>query len=219
MRRPAALSLLRLARGRPASDSWGWDRGRPIDRLYIEGFLREHAADIRGRVLEVKDDEYARVFGRDPDRVAVLDVDPANPAATLVADLASADALPESAYDCFILTQTLQYVFDVRAAVRNAARVLVPGGVLLATLPGISRVGTSRAGAADELWRFTPAACRLLAAREFGDEQALVRSFGNALTASAFVAGLAVEDVRPRRLLAEHDERFPLVVAIRAVRR
>src|SRR5205085_959668 len=97
--RQEAAALLRAAMrpGRPASDSWGWDRGRPIDRLYIEGFLREHAADIHGRVLEVKDDEYARAFGRELDRVDVLDVDPANPVATLVADLASTDAVPEGA--------------------------------------------------------------------------------------------------------------------------
>ena len=33
----------------------GRDRGTPIDRHYIERFLDEHRADIRGRVLEVRD--------------------------------------------------------------------------------------------------------------------------------------------------------------------
>lgn len=207
----APLQLLRLARGKPISHRWGWDRGQPVDRHYIEQFLAEHSADIHGRVLEVKSADYARRFGSELERIDVLDIDGENPAATVVADLGSGEGIPEAAFDCFVLTQTLQYVYDVRAAVRHAARLLAPGGVLLATVPGISR------SSPDELWRFTPAACRELAAQEFGDGEAIVRGYGNALTAAAFVAGLAAEELSPVRL-AEHDERFPLLIAFRAVK-
>jgi hypothetical protein len=34
----------------PISRLWGSDRGQPIDRRYIENFLKRHAGDIRGRV-------------------------------------------------------------------------------------------------------------------------------------------------------------------------
>src|SRR5205823_13182818 len=44
-----------LRRVQPVSQYWGWDRGKPIDRHYIEGFLEAHRADVRGRVLEVRD--------------------------------------------------------------------------------------------------------------------------------------------------------------------
>jgi Methyltransferase domain len=62
----------------------------------------------------------------------VVDIGPGNQRADIVADLARADAVPEGGFECFILTQTLQYVTDVRAALRHARRMLRPGGVLLA---------------------------------------------------------------------------------------
>jgi SAM-dependent methyltransferase len=213
----APLKLLRLARRRPVSQSWGWDRGLPVDRYYIEQFLLEHRSDIHGRVLEVKSADYGHRFGAGIERIDVLDIDADNSEATIVGDLASVADLPEATFDCFLLTQTLQYVYDLHAAVRNAARALRPGGVLLATVPGISRTSTSHPGAARDLWRFTPAACRELAAREFGDSIATVRGYGNALTAAAFIAGLAAGELSPASL-EEQDERFPLLIAFRAVK-
>jgi SAM-dependent methyltransferase len=209
------LLLLRLARGRPVSEHWGYDRGQPIDRHFIELFLEAHRADIRGRVLEVKSGDYARKFGVAVDRIDVLDIDSSNPEATVVADLTAAVALPDESFDCFILTQVLQYVYDVGAALREARRVLRRGGVLLATVPSVSRVPAESAGL--HYWRFTDASCRELVRREFQDEHALVVSYGNVLSCTAFLAGLSAEDV-PRARLERQDSRFPLLVAIRAVR-
>ena len=213
----APLLLLRLARGRPVSHRWGYDRGQPIDRYYIERFLDEHSDDIKGRVLEVKGDDYARRFGSELTRVDVLDVDAGNAEATIVADLAEGDAIETGSFDCFVLTQTLQYVFDLAAALGHASRILRPGGVLLATVPSTSRLTTEVAGQHD-YWRFTEASCRELVGRAFGDLDALVRSYGNVLSCCAFLAGLAVEDLPPRRL-DEHDPQYPLIVAVRAVKR
>jgi SAM-dependent methyltransferase len=56
---------------------------------------------------------------------------------TIVADLATAGHIPSDTFDCIILTQTLQYIFDLPAAVRAIYRILAPGGVLLASVPGI----------------------------------------------------------------------------------
>src|SRR5438132_2000891 len=139
--RPARLGTLR--RTTPLSDGWGKDRGTPIDRVYIEQFLAEHRADVHGRVLEVKDNRYTTRFGSGVTRRDVLDVDATNRHATIVADLAAADAVPPDQFDCFILTQTLQYIFDLEPALRHVCRVLRPGGVLLATVPSISRVDRS----------------------------------------------------------------------------
>jgi hypothetical protein len=112
-----------------------------VDRYYIERFLDEERREIRGRVLEVLNREYTEQFGAGVDRSDVLDLDPANPAATIVADLAAAESIPSETFDCFILTQTLQFIFDVGAAVDHAHRVLRPGGTLLCTVPAVSRIG------------------------------------------------------------------------------
>jgi SAM-dependent methyltransferase len=212
----ASAFLLRVARGRPVSHRWGRDRGRPIDRFYIERFLDEHRADISGRVLEIKSDDYARRFGSGVTRIDVLDVDAGNAEATIVADLASADSIPDETFDCFLLTQTLHYIFEVGAALRHAGRILRPGGVLLATVPSVSRMSTEGTEAGD-YWRFTVASCTELVQREFGDPAPLVRTYGSVLTCTAFLAGLAAEDL-PQSRLDLHDPAFPLVVAFRAVR-
>jgi SAM-dependent methyltransferase len=211
--RPARLGVLH--RTSPLSDVWGFDRGTPIDRHYIESFLAGHRGDVRGRVLEVQDSGYTDRFGSGVERRDVLDVDPKNPKATLVADLAAADALPSEAFDCFILTQTLHLIYDARSALRHACRVLRPGGVLLATLPAVSRV--SRGAAASDYWRFTPASASALFGEVFGPERIAVRSYGNVLAGVAFLAGMAREELSPRELEAR-DEHFPVIVAVRAVK-
>ena len=55
-------SLRRLS---PISSVWGLDRGRPLDRYYIENFLESHRTDVRGRVLEAGNNAYTVRFGDD----------------------------------------------------------------------------------------------------------------------------------------------------------
>src|SRR5439155_11116717 len=134
-RRPAWCYLRAARRHGPASHYAGRERGEPIDRYYIESFLARHSSDVRGNCLAVKDALYTTRFGGDRVTQAdVLDVNPDNPASTVLGDLRHLDAIANDTYDCFILTQTLQYIDDLDAAVRECHRILKPGGVLLATL-------------------------------------------------------------------------------------
>jgi SAM-dependent methyltransferase len=214
LRYPSIDGLLSV---RPKSDHWGWDRGAPVDRYYIERFLAAHAGDVRGNALEVKDADYVRKYGRDVVRTDVLDIDSANPQATIVADLATGDGIPASFFDCFILTQTLQYIYDVRGAVAQCERLLRPGGVLLVTVPCLSRI-VHGAGLEWDYWRFTGASCRRLFGDAFGDENVDVRTHGNVLAATAFLRGTALQEI-PRRKLDVDDPYFPLLVTVRAVKR
>jgi SAM-dependent methyltransferase len=214
LRRPVRLGT--LGKGRPVSELWGFDRGTPVDRYYIEAFLADHRGDIHGRVLEVKDSGYTRRFGVDVRAAEVLDIDDSNRAATAIADLTAADAIPSGQFDCFILTQTLQFIFDTPAALRHAHRLLRPGGVLLATVPSVSRLAPSN-GLTSEFWRFTPAACAELFGRAFEGGTVEVRSYGNMTSAVAFLAGAATEEV-PRGILDRRDDYFPVIIAVRAVR-
>jgi SAM-dependent methyltransferase len=210
--RPVWLGTLR--RLTPVSNEWGFDRGTPIDRHYIEAFLTEHRAQIRGRVLEIKDSTYTDRFGSGVTRRDVLDVDPANPIATIVADLSAAHAIPADSFDCIVLTQTLQFVFDTRAAIAHTWRILKPGGVVLVTVPTVSRIAP-RYGLTTDFWRFTAASCKQLFGDVFGAEHVQVRPYGNVLTAIAFLAGLAREELSSHEL-DMLDEYFPVIVAIRA---
>jgi SAM-dependent methyltransferase len=192
----------------PYSRVYGFDRGTPIDRRYIEGFLERHAADVRGRVLEIKDDTYTRRFGGSR-------IDPANPRATIVDDLTTGDRLESGAYDCVILTQTLQLIFDVQAAIRTVHRILAPGGVVLVTVPGITHV--PRADAESWYWSFTALAMRRLFVPPFKDDAVSVSSHGNVLAAAAFLYGLALHELREDELRV-NDPEYPLTVTVRAVK-
>jgi len=214
LRRPVRFGTLR--RTSPISDHWGRDRGTPIDRWYIDRFLGANQADVRGRALEVRDAGYLTRFGGAVSSIDILDVDPANPQATIVADLSAPGALPDARFDVIVLTQVLQYVADVPVAIATLHAALAPGGTLLLTVPGISRIG--RSDLEVDLWRFTPAGMARLLHATFDPADVEVAGHGNVLAATAFVAGVAAEELQERELEV-HDPAFPVVVTVRAVRR
>ncbi len=206
-----------LRRTTPLSPEWGTDRGKPIDRRYIEEFLAAHAGDIRGAVLEVQEGDYTRDFGGERvERGDVLDANPDNPRATIAADLRRAEAIPTASYDCFILTQTLHVIDDMGAALAECARILKPGGVLLLTFPCLSRVCLEY-GDDGDFWRLTEAGARRLVYEVFPPERVSTRSYGNVMTAAAFLYGLACDELGDEEFDA-CDPFHPVLVGVRAVK-
>ena len=112
----------------PVSRLFGFDRGTPLDRYYIEKFLQEHSSCITGDVLEVADDGYTRKFGHDA-VPHVLHVDSSSRKATIMGDLSKPETLPEEIADCFICTQTFNFIYDLKRAVQGAHRLLWGGGI------------------------------------------------------------------------------------------
>jgi glycosyltransferase involved in cell wall biosynthesis len=202
-----------LRRLQPIGAEFGYERGTPVDRRYIEAFLERHADDVRGRVLEVADGAYTRRFGGDAVTTSeVLHLSRDNPEATIVGDLAAADHLPDASFDCAIVTETLQMVHDVPAAIATLRRILRPGGVLLATFPGMTRIDASDAWS----WGFTTVSARRLFGAAFGEENVEVESRGNVLAATAFLHGIAAEELAPEEI--EHpDPDYPMSIHVRAV--
>jgi SAM-dependent methyltransferase len=212
------LRLGSLRRTKPLSDDYGFDRGTPIDRHYIERFLEAHAQDVRGRVLEIGDDEYTKRFGgTHVERSDVLDAAAGNPRATIVADLTDAPQVEPESFDCVICTQTLLLVYDVRAALATLERVLAPGGVLLVTVPGVSRICRPEADTWGDWWRFTSWSLRRLLEEAFPQGEVEVQSYGNVLTATAMLHGIAAEELSAEELDA-HDPDFEVTLAGRAVK-
>lgn len=205
-----------LRRLRPIDSAWGWGRGLPVDRHYIEVFLGDHAADVRGRVLEVGDTTYTRQFGGDGvDEAEVLHAPPGTPAATYVDDLASGEQLPSDAFDCFICTQTIHLIPDAGAAVRTIHRILRPGGVLLMTGPTVSRIATTEQKVWGDYWRFTADGARRLLEGAFPPSEIDVSAYGNLITCIAFLHGIAREELSEEEL-RHGDPDFPMLVAVRA---
>jgi SAM-dependent methyltransferase len=200
----------------PVSRKFGYDRGTPIDRYYIEAFLSVNKNDVKGRVLEIKDSGYTLKFGDTRVTVSdVLDIDAKNPRATLIADLAEAVGVPSDLFDCIICTQTLQMIYDVRSAVSHLYRMLKPGGVLLVTTHGNSMLDSG--DCYHEYWRFTAASARKLFAEFFPMENVEVESHGNIFALLTFLEGLALEEVRTKDL-DYHDPRYELQITVRATK-
>lgn len=204
-----------LWRLRPISRDWGYDRGVPIDRYYIEKFLAFRSEDVRGRVLEVGTDAYTRRFGEGRvERSDVLHVADDAPGVTIVADLTRGEGIPDASFDCAIVTQTLHVIYDVRAAVGTLHRILRPGGVVLATFPGIARVSPDDMARWGDYWRMTSAAARRLFGECFPGGEVEVEAYGNVLAAAAFLHGVAVEEMEEREL--EHrDPEYELLLGVR----
>jgi SAM-dependent methyltransferase len=202
----------------PLSRAFGGDRGLPLDRYYIEGFLGHHAADVRGRVAEIGDSVYTHRFGGH--RVMRSDIvdtpDSANPHATVRVDLQQEGAMEPHRFDCMIVTQTLHMIYDIRGAVASIHRALAPGGVVLATVPGITAIDAVD-GPEKWFWAMTQSAARRLFEEKFGTAGVQVEQFGNVLSATAFLQGLAFEEV-DRRSLDVVDPLYPVITGIRAVK-
>ena len=216
-RLPVPRSVAALPRGpvEPLSRRFGLDRGRPVDRVFIERFLERHAADIRGRVLEIYEPTYTERFGGPRvTHVDVVDAVAANPRATLVGDLREGGWLPEGAFDCAIVTQTLQAVADPSSVVRVLAPALAPGGVVLASFAGVShRSMLGEEPGYRDLWRFTSDGVAELFAS--AGMRADVRAYGNLPACAAFLYGMAEHETDPRAFSGD-DPDYELVVCARA---
>jgi glycosyltransferase involved in cell wall biosynthesis len=204
-----------LDRVTPISSEFGFDRGTPVDRYYIEQFLKRHATDIRGRVLEIGDDSYCRRFGATRiEHQDVLHVTADNPTATIVGDLSQRGILPADTFDCLLLTQTLHLIFDMRAAIIEMHSALKSGGTVLLTAPGISQIDRGTWGET-WFWSLTRNSALRLFSEVFGSENVCVEARGNVFAATAFLQGLAVEELDAAKLQF-NDECYPVIVSVRA---
>jgi SAM-dependent methyltransferase len=216
IRRAGPIELGKLDRTEPISENFGYIRGKPIDRYYIDSFLSQNMNFIHGRVLEVSNNTYTKKFGGTKvEQSDILHATEGNSRATIISDLTKANNIPSDTFDCIILTQTLQFIYDTRSAVKHLYRILKPNGVLLATMSGISQISSYDMEHWGEYWRFTTASAQRLFEEEFLPHNIEVKAYGNVLAATAFLYGLAVEDLKSERL-NYHDPGYQMVITVRA---
>jgi len=197
---------------RPVSRTFGFDRGTPVDRRYIEGFLAAHSAAIQGDVLEVGGATYTRTFGGERVRTSDVLCHSRSPAgATIVGDLSSGSGLNGRTFDCIIATQTLPFIYDVQAAVRTLHRLLRPNGALLLTVPGISQISRVDADLWGDYWRFTEMGLVRMLADAFGDDSVSTFVFGNVRIAASLLYGIAAEEIEDDAFHS-HDPEYPVII-------
>jgi len=198
-----------LRRTTPFSTEFGFDRGAPIDRYYVDDFFGRHRALISGRVLEIQGSGYTRRFGHDVTTSHTLDIDPKF-GADYTCDLASAeDVVPAGAYDCFLLPHTFQHVRDIDRALGNVRRIVKPGGVILATAAAFLPLIPD----GPDYWRITASGWREVIARNWPRDQVEIVEYGNCLAVIAAMLGIAVEELTASELDV-HDPRYPVLIGI-----
>jgi SAM-dependent methyltransferase len=203
---------------RPFNRFSGGGRGLPVDRYYIERFLEANAGDIRGHALEIAEPTYLHRFGGERvERIDVLHVTGESPHTTIVGDLTSADHIPSDRFDCVVLTQTLHCIYDFRSAISTLHRILKPGGVLLATFPGIANVSRPDMDRWGQYWSFTSLASQRAFGEAFVGGEVEVESHGNVLAATAFLWGLAAQELTEREL-SFRDPDYQVLLTVRAVK-
>lgn len=201
----------------PFSFDFGFDRGGPIDRFYIEQFLGENSHLIRGNVLEIGDNEYTLRYGGDKVlKSDILHIDPNNEKATYVADISDAPGIPSGTFDCIIFTQTLHLIYDFKGALRTCCRILKPGGSLLMTVPGISHVDH---GEWREfwLWSFTDTAIKKILTETFTTAESLIRTYGNVYVAAAFLYGMGLSEFK-KEFLVHQDPSYQVIISARVIK-
>lgn len=208
-----------LRRLTPLSRNFGLDRGLPVDRYYIDKFLEQYRQDIRGRALEIGDPRYLRKFGDDQVLAYdVLHVSLRKPDVTIIGDLTNAAQIPSDHYDCIILTQTLQLIYEFGEAIKTICRILKPGGVLLATFPGCSQVvHPNILEEWEDYWRFTDKAAQRIFAEVFPAEHILIQTYGNVMAVTASLYGLAAGEISPEALDYQ-DPDYQVTIGVKAVK-
>jgi hypothetical protein len=203
----------------PVSKKFGYDRGsQSIARYYIDNFIEKNSKDIQGRVLEIGDAQYTKKWGKN--RVTksdILNFTPDNPDATIIADLTTANNIESNTFDCIILTQTLQCIYDHKSALFHVHRILKPGGVVLATLSGISQISRYDMDRWGEYWRFTSLSAKHLFTEFFQEDQVTIEVYGNVLAAISLLEGLASSELEKEEL-DFRDQDYEIVIAVRAMK-
>lgn len=201
----------------PLSTIYGFDRGKPVDRFYIENFLKNNQDHIQGTCLELLNNEYTLTYGKGKiTQSEILDIDTTNAQATIIDDLRKLEKIADNTYDCLILTQVFQFIDDLDAAISECYRILKDNGVLLATLPSVSRIDRM-SGVDGDFWRFTKAGAEYLFQKQFKREKLEIRTQGNARSGIYFYAGLSEEETN-KKVLAQNDPDFPLIVTVKATK-
>jgi len=197
----------------PVSRVFGLDRGKAIDRVYIEDFLGTYKDYVKGKVLEIAEDTYTLRFGENRvQEFCILHVNGTGKNA-IKGNLETGEGMEENSFDTMIITQTLMFLFDINSAVQHINSALKQGGTALLTVAGISQVSRYDDDRWGHYFGFYETGIRKLCSKVFGEENVEIKVYGNVKTATAMLYGLCCEDLQPEDFEV-HDKDYPVIIGI-----
>lgn len=198
----------------PVSERFGLERGTPVDRFYIEQFIAGKAHLITGRVVEIAEKTYTEKFGKNVEIVEILHVDKNDKSATIIADLTQPESVPENIADTFICTQTLNFIYDVRTAIKSIHKLLKPQGKAIITVAGLSQISRFDMDRWGDYWRFTDKSLKILLTEVFPENDVQIEIMGNVYSATMLLHGIALEEVNIAKLAVKDDNYQVIIGAI-----
>ncbi len=195
----------------PISTKYGFDRGKPVDRYYIEKFMSENSSLIKGVCLEITDTAYTEKYGAEKvTKADALDINKNNKMATIYGDLRDLNNVESNTYDCVIITQTFVMIDDYESAIKECHRIIKPGGYALVTMPCLGPVWNID----NHFWRWTRASAEFLFKKYFPNDLLEVQTYGNALAGQCFWVGLSLDEISTEEL-EYNDKFFPVIVSVK----
>lgn len=201
----------------PIDDSFGFSIGTPIDRFYIESFLIENVEIIKGTVCEISELNYSKKFAQPGAIFELFDINSKNKHATIIGDLQNPDTIPESIVDCFILTQTLNFIEDTDLVIQSIYKILRPGGVCLLTVSGISQISSYDMTRWGDYWRFTDYSLKVVLNKCFNNNNIHIKTYGNLFAAKSFLDGECIENLDNDDLMIR-DDRYQITICAKIIK-
>lgn len=196
----------------PVSREFGLERGKAIDRYYIEHFLEDNSDLIRGNCIEIAENTYTlRYGGNQVKNAEVLHVEGWGDN-VIKGNLETGEGIPKEKYDCAIITQTLMFIFDIKHAAENIYGMLNTGGNALITVSGISQISRYDADLWGSYYSFYEDALNKLFIPLFGKANVKIETYGNVKTACAMLCGLCQEDLVEEDFKTV-DRDYPVIIS------
>lgn len=205
-----ASFLVKQASVNPLNREFGFSRGTPVDRYYVESWLDQNRELVRGDVLEIAEDTYTKRFGTEGAVSHILHVN-MEKEGVIKGNLETGEGIPQDAVDCIILTQTLPFIYDCKQVIANLYKMLRKDGTALVTTGGITQISRYDMDQWGHFWSFTTASLkRLIEESAFGGNYAM-SVYGNVKAACALMYGLAAEELGEEELWYL-DEDYPVSI-------
>lgn len=196
---------------KPVSKVFGFDRGLPIDRYYIEKFLSENKDFIKDVTLEIAESTYTKKFGGENVKKSLVLNVKNHSKVDIIGNLATGTGVRKNLVDCFIMTQTLPFIYDIHNAIINAVKILKPGGCLLVTVPGITQISRYDMNRWGQYWSFTDLSLRKLFEEIVPSYYITTNTYGNVKSAAYFLYGFAQDELTHEEL-DYHDPDYQVII-------
>ena len=194
------------------SEKFGFDRGTPIDRYYIDEFIRNLELNNEfNTALEFGELNYVEQFNvshkfflSHPDFSKSKDTKN-----QILFDLNTQKKYDGQKFDLIISTNVINFTKNPFVTLRHHIDMLNIDGTIFLTASSSMPISQFDAERWGDYWRFTPDAMHHLL--ENLDCEYQVESLGNFKSSVAFLCGLASEEMEESDL-KEKDNRYPLLV-------